>query len=85
MVNYYLVKVYGKVFVGVLLMLVLYIDICVLDGKCVVLFGLFVIFLIKFFKNGLLWDLMSFIIIFNVMLMMHVGLDNFDLVKYLVS
>lgn len=85
MVNYYLAKVYGKVFVGVLSMSVSYIDIRVLDGKRVVLFGLFVIFLIKFFKNGLLWDLMSFIIIFNVMSMMYVGLDNFDLVKYLVS
>lgn len=84
-VNYYLVKVYGQVEVGVLLMLVLYIDICIIDGKCVVLFGLFVIFLICFLKNGLLWDLLVLMNILNILLMFNVGLDNFDLVKYLIS
>lgn len=81
----YLEKVYGQVLVGVLLMLVLYFDVCYFDGKCVVLFGLFVIFLIKFLKNGLFFDLFSIIIINNVLLMIYVGFDNFDLVKYLVS
>lgn len=46
----YIVKVYGCVELGVLLMFVLYIDICYIDGKKYVLFGLFVIYLNKFLK-----------------------------------
>lgn len=49
------------------------------------LFGPFATFSTKFLKNGSLWDLMSSTTTSNVMPMMHVGLDNFDLVKYLVS
>lgn len=62
-----------------------HIDTRVLDGKRVVLFGPFATFSTKFLKNGSLWDLMSSTTTSNVMPMMHVGLDNFDLVKYLVS
>lgn len=62
-----------------------HIDTRVLDGKRVVLFGPFATFSTKFLKNGSLWDLMSSTTTSNVMPMIHVGLDNFDLVKYLVS
>lgn len=85
MVNHHLAKVYGKASVGAPPMSVPHIDTRVLDGKRVVLFGPFATFSTKFLKNGSLWDLMSSTTTSNVMPMMHVGLDNFDLVKYLVS
>lgn len=84
-VKCYLVKVYGKVLVGLLLMLVLYFDICMIDGKLVLLFGLFVIFFIKFLKNGLLWDLLGLVISGNIGLMFNVGIDNFDFSQYLIG
>lgn len=84
-VNHHLAKVYGKASVGAPPMSVPHIDTRVLDGKRVVLFGPFATFSTKFLKNGSLWDLMSSTTTSNVMPMMHVGLDNFDLVKYLVS
>ncbi|WP_205418818.1 malate:quinone oxidoreductase, partial [Klebsiella aerogenes] len=56
-----------------------------LDGKRVVLFGPFATFSTKFLKNGSLWDLLSATTTSNVKPMMDVGLDNFDLVKYLIS
>ena len=74
-----------KASVGAPPMSVPHIDTRVLDGKRVVLFGPFATFSTKFLKNGSLWDLMSSTTTSNVMPMMHVGLDNFDLVKYLVS
>lgn len=84
-VNHHLAKVYGKASVGAPPMSVPHIDTRVLDGKRVVLFGPFATFSTKFLKNGSLWDLMSSTTTSNVMPMIHVGLDNFDLVKYLVS
>ncbi len=57
----------------------------ILDGKRVVLFGPFATFSTKFLKNGSLWDLLSSTTTSNFMPMVNVGLDNFDLVKYLVS
>ncbi|MDD0440958.1 malate:quinone oxidoreductase, partial [Shigella sonnei] len=80
-VNRHLAKVYGKASVGAPPMSVPHIDTRVLDGKRVVLFGPFATFSTKFLKNGSLWDLMSSTTTSNVMPMMHVGLDNFDLVK----
>ncbi len=80
-VNHHLAKVYGKASVGAPPMSVPHIDTRVLDGKRVVLFGPFATFSTKFLKNGSLWDLMSSTTTSNVMPMMHVGLDNFDLVK----
>ncbi len=56
-----------------------------LDGKRVVLFGPFATFSTKFLKNGSFFDLLSTTTTNNVLPMTHVGLDNFDLVKYLVS
>lgn len=81
----YGVKVYGMVEIGLLLMLVLYLDVCKLDGKLVVLFGLFVLYSIKFFKYGLWWDLYFLVIYNNVGLMLEVGKDNLDLVQYLMG
>lgn len=52
-VEKYYVKVYGKVKIGVFLMFVLYLDICFIEGKKLFLFGLFVGFIMKYFKYGL--------------------------------
>ncbi len=51
----------------------------------VVLFGPFATFSTKFLKNGSFFDLLSTTTTSNFMPMTHVGLDNFDLVKYTVS
>ena len=84
-VNRHLAKVYGQASVGAPPMSVLHIDTRILDGKRVVLFGPFATFSTKFLKNGSLWDLLSSTTTSNFMPMVNVGLDNFDLVKYLVS
>ena len=56
-----------------------------LDGKRVVLFGPFATFSTKFLKNGSLFDLLGTTTTSNFMPMTHVGIDNFDLVKYLIG
>jgi len=56
-----------------------------LDGKRVVLFGPFATFSTKFLKNGSFFDLLSTTTTSNFMPMTDVGLDNFDLVKYLIG
>ncbi|EPY8425051.1 malate dehydrogenase (quinone) [Citrobacter youngae] len=84
-VNRHLAKVYGQASVGAPPMSVPHIDTRILDGKRVALFGPFATFSTKFLKNGSLWDLLSSTTRSNFMPMVNVGLDNFDLVKYLVS
>ncbi|KOC91556.1 malate:quinone oxidoreductase [Winslowiella iniecta] len=84
-VKRHLAKVYGKASVGAPPMSVPHLDTRVLDGKQVLLFGPFATFSTKYLKNGSLWDMFGSITTSNVMPMMHVGLDNFDLVKYLIS
>jgi len=78
-------KVYGQASVGAPPMSVPHLDSRFLDGKKVVLFGPFATFSTKFLKNGSLFDLLSTTTTKNVVPMTHVGLDNFDLVKYLVG
>ncbi|WP_168409897.1 malate dehydrogenase (quinone) [Erwinia amylovora] len=78
-------KVYGQASVGAPPMSVPHLDARFIDGKRVVLFGPFATFSTKFLKNGSLFDLLSTTTTSNVMPMTHVGLDNFDLVKYLVG
>ncbi|XQS16821.1 malate dehydrogenase (quinone) [Citrobacter telavivensis] len=84
-VNRHLAKVYGQASVGAPPMSVPHLDTRVLDGKRVILFGPFATFSTKFLKNGSLWDLLSSTTPSNFMPMVNVGLDNFDLVKYLIS
>jgi len=84
-VNRHLAKVYGQASVGAPPMSVPHIDTRILDGKRVVLFGPFATFSTKFLKNGSLWDLLSSTTTSNVGPMVDVGLDNFDLVKYLIG
>lgn len=78
-------KVYGQASVGAPPMSVPHIDARFIDGKRVVLFVPFATFSTKFLKQGSFFDLLSTTTTSNVMPMTHVGLDNFDLVKYLVS
>ncbi|PHH46569.1 malate dehydrogenase (quinone) [Pluralibacter gergoviae] len=83
--THHLAKVYGKASVGAPPMSVPHIDTRIIDGKRVVLFGPFATFSTRFLKNGSLWDLMASTNASNIMPMLNVGLDNFDLVKYLVG
>jgi len=78
-------KVYGKASVGAPPMSVPHLDTRVLDGKKVLLFGPFATFSSKFLKNGSLWDLFGTVNLHNIFPMVRVGLDNFDLVKYLIN
>ncbi|ADO47769.1 malate dehydrogenase (quinone) [[Enterobacter] lignolyticus] len=84
-VNHHLAKVYGQASVGAPPMSVPHIDTRIIDGKRVVLFGPFATFSTRFLKNGSLWDLLSSTNTANIGPMLSVGLDNFDLVKYLVG
>lgn len=81
----HLAKVYGLASVGSPPMSVPHLDTRMLDGKRVLLFGPFATFSGKFLKNGSLFDLLHSLSTSNLMPMTHVGLDNFDLVKYLVG
>ncbi|WP_313449828.1 malate dehydrogenase (quinone) [Pseudescherichia sp.] len=78
-------KVYGQASVGAPPMSVPHLDARFLDGKRVVLFGPFATFSTKFLKQGSFFDLLSTTTTKNVMPMTDVGLDNFDLVKYLIG
>ncbi len=78
-------KVYGQASVGAPPMSVPHLDARYLDGKRVVLFGPFATFSTKFLKNGSFLDLLSTTTTKNVIPMTDVGLDNFDLVKYLIG
>ncbi|MDU6539098.1 malate dehydrogenase (quinone) [Mixta calida] len=78
-------KVYGQASVGAPPMSVPHLDARFLDGKRVVLFGPFATFSTKFLKKGSFLDLLSTTTTKNVIPMTDVGLDNFDLVKYLIG
>ncbi|MGU3414134.1 malate dehydrogenase (quinone) [Enterobacteriaceae bacterium C34A] len=84
-VNHHLAKVYGQASVGAPPMSVPHIDTRIIDGKRAVLFGPFATFSTRFLKNGSLWDLLASTNKSNILPMINVGLDNFDLVKYLVG
>jgi len=84
-VNRHLAKVYGKASVGAPPMSVPHLDTRVFNGKRVLLFGPFATFSSKFLKNGSLWDLFGSMNFSNIGPMTDVGIDNFDLVKYLIG
>ncbi|MCD2357555.1 malate dehydrogenase (quinone) [Pantoea sp. MHSD4] len=81
----HLAKVYGQASTGAPPMSVPHLDTRYLDGKRVVLFGPFATFSTKFLKNGSLFDLLSTTSTHNIVPMTDVGMDNFDLVKYLIG
>ncbi|AQV15666.1 malate dehydrogenase (quinone) [Acinetobacter pittii] len=78
-------KVYGRAELGAPPMSVPHIDTRYIDGKKYVLFGPFATYSNKFLKNGSQLDLLASTNKNNVLPMTTVGLENLDLVKYLVS
>lgn len=78
-------KVYGKAAVGAPPMSVPHLDARVVDGKASLLFGPYAGFSPKFLKRGTWWDLPGSIRLHNLLPMIAVGLQNFDLIKYLVG
>ncbi|MCJ8146212.1 malate dehydrogenase (quinone) [Acinetobacter sp. A3.8] len=78
-------KVYGKAELGAPPMSVPHIDTRYIDGKKYVLFGPFATYSNKFLKNGSQLDLFKSTNKNNVLPMTAVGLENLDLVKYLMS
>lgn len=78
-------KVYGKAELGAPPMSVPHIDTRYIDGKKYVLFGPFATYSNKFLKNGSQTDLLASATKDNALPMAAVGLENTDLVKYLVS
>ncbi|GGF86412.1 putative malate:quinone oxidoreductase [Azorhizobium oxalatiphilum] len=81
----HLAKAYGKASTGSPPMSVPHLDTRVLDGKRVILFGPFATFSTKFLKNGSLFDLPASTTLNNVLPMLDVGYEEFDLVKYLAG
>ncbi len=78
-------KVYGKAELGAPPMSVPHIDTRYIDGKKYVLFGPFATYSNKFLKNGSELDLINSATKDNALPMAAIGLENTDLVKYLIS
>ncbi|WP_320668177.1 malate:quinone oxidoreductase [Prochlorococcus sp. MIT 1307] len=78
-------KVYGKAKVGAPPMSVPHLDSRWIDGERSLLFGPFAGFTTKFLKEGSGMDLFRSINKANFAPMMQVGMNNFDLVKYLFA
>src|SRR5690606_13871804 len=78
-------KVYGKAAVGAPPMSVPHLDTSVGDGKGSLMFGPYAGFSPKFLKTGSWFDLPFSLRPSNIIPMLAVAKDNFDLVKYLVT
>ncbi len=84
-VNAHTAKVYGRAELGAPPMSVPHIDTRYIDGKKYVLFGPFATYSNKFLKQGSQTDLLSSATKDNALPMAAIGLENTDLVKYLIS
>ncbi|MGB5447267.1 MAG: malate dehydrogenase (quinone) [Psychromonas sp.] len=78
-------KVYGKAPVGAPPMSVPHLDTRIIDGKKTLLFGPFAGFTTKFLKKGSFWDLPTSVNASNLFPMLSVGLQGFDLIRYLIT
>lgn len=84
-INHHDAKVYGKAAVGAPPMSVPHLDTRFIDGERALLFGPYAGFSTRFLKNGSLMDLAGSINVHNILPMLHVGWDNMDLTKYLIT
>lgn len=78
-------KVYGKASVGAPPMSVPHLDTRIVDGTPALMFGPYAGFSPKYLKRGSLFDLVASLRAHNLVPMLAVAKDNFDLVTYLVS
>ncbi|KAB1656776.1 malate dehydrogenase (quinone) [Pseudoclavibacter chungangensis] len=78
-------KVYGKASVGAPPMSVPHLDTRVVNGKKWLMFGPYAGFSPKYLKHGSYLDLFSSLRLHNILPMLAVARDNFDLVTYLVG
>lgn len=78
-------KAYGKAASGAPPMSVPHLDTRIIDGERVLLFGPFATFSTNFLMEGSRLDLLSSVSLTNIWPMVHVGLDEFGLVQYLVG
>jgi malate dehydrogenase (quinone) len=78
-------KVYGKASGGSPPMSVPHLDARIIDGEKVLLFGPFAGFTTKYLKKGSIWDLFKSIRPDNLWPMLKVGVNNIDLIRYLIK
>jgi malate dehydrogenase (quinone) len=78
-------KVYGKAEVGAPPMSVPHLDSRWIDGEKQLLFGPYAGITTRFLKHGSFFDLLSSIGLGNVLPVMHAGVDNAELTRYLVG
>ncbi|MCB1865398.1 MAG: malate dehydrogenase (quinone) [Chromatiales bacterium] len=83
-VEQHMAKVYGKAAAGAPPMSVPHLDTRFIDGEKALLFGPFAGFTTRFLKYGSAWDLFKSIRFNNLMPMVYVGRNNFDLIRYLI-
>ncbi len=81
----YTAKAYGKAASGAPPMSVPHLDTRVIEGERVLMFGPFATFSTNFLMEGSRLDLLASVTTTNVGPMVHVGLDEFGLVQYLVG
>lgn len=81
----YTAKAYGRAESGAPPMSVPHLDTRVIDGERVLMFGPFATFSTNFLMEGSRLDLLASVTTTNIGPMVHVGLDEFGLVQYLVG
>ncbi|URJ25010.1 malate dehydrogenase (quinone) [Candidatus Blochmannia ocreatus (nom. nud.)] len=84
-VSQHFAKVYGQASMHAPPMSVPHMDTRILNGKKFLLFGPFATFSSKFLKSGSWLDLFNSLNRHNLFSILQVGIDNFELIKYLIN